>query len=259
MKQDEHMEEIFEKYVSARFDSVANKAYYDYICAEILNTIGPTMSSGLFLELMCGTGELMARYSTPPTVRKVGLDLTSRMLAHGSKHHAGAGQFVCGDARRLPFADATVQVIVIQGGLHHVARHLDEVLKEIGRVLAPNGKLVCIEPCNDNWIVAAIRWCVYQTFKIFDPAEERGLRRGELETGLSKAGLVMEQYRPVGYAAFALIGNTDVLPWCYHLRWQPAIRFLIWSDDVLARVPVVRRLGWLCLFRARKNQPTSSV
>jgi ubiquinone/menaquinone biosynthesis C-methylase UbiE len=253
MRQADHMEAIFAQYVAARFDSVANKAYYDFWCARILGQIPRTTNGGVFLELMCGTGELLARLNAGPEVRKVGIDLTLRLLAYGAARHQRFGQFVCGDARRLPIGDESIHVIVIQGGLHHVVNDLEDVFSEIGRVLVPGGILVCAEPCNDNPCVRLVRHLVYRTFKIFDPTTERGLRRNELITSLAKAGLTMERLEPFGYIGFALIANTDVLPWFRRLRWKPAIQMLLWADDVLSRTPVVRGLGWLCIFRARKQ------
>jgi ubiquinone/menaquinone biosynthesis C-methylase UbiE len=252
MRQADHMEAIFAQYVAARFDSVANKAYYDFWCARILGQI-PRTANGVFVELMCGTGELLARLDAGLKVRKVGIDLTLRLLAYGAVRHQCFGQFVCGDARRLPLGDESIHVILIQGGLHHVANDLEDVFSEIGRVLVPGGILVCAEPCNDNPCVRFVRQLLYRTFKIFDPTTERGLHKNELGTALAKVGLTMQRFEPFGYIGFALIANTDVLPWFRRLCWKPAIRMLIWADDVLSRTPGVRDLGWLCIFRARKQ------
>ena len=235
---------------------MANKMYYEFWCREVLAEIRPKQESGVFLELMCGTGELMARYQTVPEVRKFGIDLTMRLLAYGMAHHGDIGQFVCADARRLPLADHSVDVIAIQGGLHHVANDLDTVISEIGRVLVPGGVLVCTEPCNDNPLVRGMRRIAYKLFKIFDPSTERGLYRQELRNAMANANLSLEVFRPFGYLGFALIANTDVLGVFHNLRWWLAIRFLIWTDETLARLPAVRHLAWLCIFRARKLGPT---
>lgn len=246
------MEAIFEKYVSARFDSVANRAYLDFWCEKVLDQVPHELQSGVFLELLCGTGELLARLEMRPGLSKLGIDLTLRMLVYGATRHDDVGHFVCADARQLPLADNSVNVIAIQGGLHHVANYLEIAISEIARVLAPGGVLVCTEPCNDNVLIRLIRGLVYKTFKIFDPTSERGLRQTELRQALVNSGMSMEDFQPFGYIGFALIGNTDVLGLLRKLRWRPVINFLIWSDDVLARLPAVRRLAWLCIFRARK-------
>ncbi len=256
MNQAEHMEQIFDRYVAARFDSVANKAYYDFWCDRVLSQVRPEARSGVFLELMCGTGELITRFDAPPGVRKLGIDLTHRMLSYGASRHGVVGQFVCGDARRLPLADASIRTIVIQGGLHHVAHDLLTVIAEIGRVLTPGGILVCTEPCDDHWAVRSIRRIVYRCFKIFDAESESGLRRSELSAAFQAAGLTLEEFQPFGYVGYALIGNTDVLGLCRNLQWPPAVRFLVWLDAVLQRLPVLSRLAWLCILRARKTDPT---
>lgn len=53
------------------------------------------------------------------------------------------------DCRRLPLDDASVDIAIVQGGLHHLPRlpeDLDESLGEVRRVLKPTGKFYVIEP-----------------------------------------------------------------------------------------------------------------
>jgi hypothetical protein len=72
MNQAEHMEEIFDRYVAARFDSAASRAYYEFWCDRVLSLARSEAHSGVFLELICGTGELLARFDAKPALRKLG-------------------------------------------------------------------------------------------------------------------------------------------------------------------------------------------
>ena len=61
-----------------------------------------------------------------------------------------------GDCHQLPFADASRDVVIIQGGLHHLPTlpdDLDRRLAEIHRVLRKDGQLVIVEP----WLTTFLR------------------------------------------------------------------------------------------------------
>lgn len=99
------------------------------------------------LDLACGTGDLslllQRRVSTPVT----GADFTWEMLPIAArktaKRHAAA-RYVCADALRLPFADATFDAVTIAFGI----RNLDDPvagLREMARVVRPGGRVVVLE------------------------------------------------------------------------------------------------------------------
>ena len=54
------------------------------------------------------------------------------------------------DARKLPFADASLRAIVMTDVLHHIP-DAEAFFKEADRVLAPEGRIVLIEPWNTTW------------------------------------------------------------------------------------------------------------
>jgi malonyl-CoA O-methyltransferase len=85
------------------------------------------------------TGELKRRYKRATVVA---LDLAPGMLREARRHFGLFRRFerVCGDTRRLPFADASVDVAVSNLMLQW-CDHLDEPLAEIRRVLRPDGFL----------------------------------------------------------------------------------------------------------------------
>jgi ubiquinone/menaquinone biosynthesis C-methylase UbiE len=53
------------------------------------------------------------------------------------------------DCRELPFEDHSCDVLIVQGGLHHLETlpgDLDLAVSEAARVLRPEGKFVAVEP-----------------------------------------------------------------------------------------------------------------
>jgi ubiquinone/menaquinone biosynthesis C-methylase UbiE len=57
--------------------------------------------------------------------------------------------FVVGDAAALPFDDESFDTVSMANSLHHM-EHLDDVLKDMLRVLRPGGKLVVFEMYRDG-------------------------------------------------------------------------------------------------------------
>ncbi|GAB3194461.1 demethylmenaquinone methyltransferase [Geodermatophilus arenarius] len=80
-------------------------------------------------------------------VRAVACDFSQGMLL------AGAGRpvpKVAGDAMALPFADASVDGLVVSFGLRNVADP-DVALREFARVVRPGGRLVICEFSSPTW------------------------------------------------------------------------------------------------------------
>jgi len=98
-----------------------------------------TLAPDVVLDVGCGTGHasraLAARY---PSARIVALDLAEGMLRQARRH--GSGLLVCGDAMRLPLADASVDLVFSSLTLQWCT-DLDGVFAEFRRVLRPHGLL----------------------------------------------------------------------------------------------------------------------
>ncbi len=92
------------------------------------------------LDLGCGTGIATAELAAAGA-RTVGADLSMGMLAIARRlRRLPVAQ---ADARRLPFREASLSVVVAWYSLQHVPRHeLSEVLRETRRVLVTGGSLV---------------------------------------------------------------------------------------------------------------------
>jgi len=91
-----------------------------------------------------GTDSLIAAQMVGPEGSVVGIDMTPEMLdkARASAAAMGAGnvEFVQGEVERLPFADASFDV-VISNGVIDLVPDKDAVFGELYRVLAPGGRL----------------------------------------------------------------------------------------------------------------------
>ena len=245
-----------ERYSRARRESPLNMLYYDNWVAGMLSEVPPG-NRGPLLELMCGEAEVCRRL--PPWVASaMALDLNFEMVERAADDLAAAGEHrvtvVCGTASRLPVASGSIGIVVVQGGLHHARPLLPQILAEISRVLEPDGVLVGSEPANDAWLTRRVRRFQYarSTMQGHDEDED-GFTRDELHRALTSAGLRLDGYRQSGFIAYPLMGNTDLMPILARSRSQWLGRSLMAVDQLLARVPVVRGMGWMSIFTASKR------
>lgn len=103
------------------------------------------------VELCCGRGSGLRALHELGFRALEGLDLSPTLAAR----HSGPGRVIVGDCRELPFADASKDVIVVQGGLHHLLelpRDLERTLTEARRVLRDGGLFVAVEPWNTPFL-----------------------------------------------------------------------------------------------------------
>ena len=94
------------------------------------------------LDLVCGTGELLARFlEQAPKARCAGLDLSEGMLSVARKKLGDRAELVRGNAERLPFGDGVFDVVLCSDSFHHYPDPR-AVLAEVSRVLSPGGVLL---------------------------------------------------------------------------------------------------------------------
>jgi arsenite methyltransferase len=115
-----------------------------------------------------GTDSLIAAQMVGPQGRVTGIDMTSQMLAKAraaaAELRAANVEFVEAEAERLPFADASFDVVVSNGVIDLIPDK-DAVFSELHRVLAPGGRIQIADVTIQN------------------PVSEEGRRNIDLWTG----------------------------------------------------------------------------
>lgn len=97
------------------------------------------------VELFCGRGNGLRALERMGFLHLEGIDLSPRLIAQ----YQGSATLQVGDCRALPYESASKDVLIVQGGLHHLPglpADLDRTLAEARRVLKPGGKFVVVEP-----------------------------------------------------------------------------------------------------------------
>ncbi len=140
------------------FDSVASR--YDLMNdlmsvgihrlwkAALMDWLGPRPDMSL-LDVGGGTGDIARRFRRRGGGHVWVCDINTEMLATGrdraiDRGHLEGITWVCGDAERLPIADASVDAYTIAFCIRNVTR-IDHALAEARRVLKPGGRFLCLE------------------------------------------------------------------------------------------------------------------
>jgi ubiquinone/menaquinone biosynthesis methyltransferase len=154
------------RYVRRLFATIADR--YDFITGFLsygqdrrwkrrLLTLAQLRPSDRLLDLACGTGDIVFE-AAPRVQRAVGLDVTLRMLQLAKARMAPLKgrptdvvgppftgcQLVTGDMLALPFPDRSFTVMTVGYGLRNVP-DLEQSLREIRRVLEPNGRVLSLD------------------------------------------------------------------------------------------------------------------
>ena len=103
-------------------------------------------------ELFCGRGNGLIALEQLGFTDIQGVDLSDTLL----EQYSGNATCYVADCRELPFDDNSKDVLIVQGGVHHLPSLPDDlhsVMSEASRVLATDGRLVLVEP----WLTPFLR------------------------------------------------------------------------------------------------------
>ena len=176
------------------------------------------------LDLGCGRGErsldLLGRGAHVD-----GIDISpvytaqAEAAAREAGHDPSQFTFVAADAHALPYADATFDLAVGDGILHHL--DLNVALGELHRVLKPGGRALFREPLLDNPMLKA--------FRVLTPKarteDELPLSAGALDQ-IASSGLwhVESAYCGLLSAPLAVLTSFVLRPWPNNMLLRAADR-----------------------------------
>jgi demethylmenaquinone methyltransferase/2-methoxy-6-polyprenyl-1,4-benzoquinol methylase len=115
---------------------------------KVINIVTETHPKSV-LDIATGTGDLAIQLTETKATKIVGLDISSGMLEIGNQKIKKKGlqnkiEMVLGDSENLPFENDTFDAITVAFGIRNFET-LEKGLKEILRVLKPNGIFVILE------------------------------------------------------------------------------------------------------------------
>ncbi|MEP6598402.1 MAG: class I SAM-dependent methyltransferase [Actinomycetota bacterium] len=123
---------------SEMLDEAGRRQKAGKISAVLSDFLGDSAFDGLtVLDIGCSTG-FIADELRRAGATVVGVDIDVPGLSRAAKRFGGAVHFTCADGEALPLPSKSVDVVVFNHIYEHVV-DADAVMKEIGRVLRPEG------------------------------------------------------------------------------------------------------------------------
>jgi ubiquinone/menaquinone biosynthesis C-methylase UbiE len=121
-----------------------------------LNRLGAAKwpRQGEIVELFCGRGSGLIALQRLGFTRIEGVDLSPRLIAQ----FKGSARCTIADCRKLPFAERSKDVLIVQGGLHHLLvlpGDLEQTFSEMQRVLRKDGRVLFVEPWRTPFLTFA--------------------------------------------------------------------------------------------------------
>jgi SAM-dependent methyltransferase len=182
--------------------------------AKILSSRGLSIRNRNVLDFGAGVGTSVPYFQKHlPDCRVTCLDVSRKSLSLGESHYADKAQFVHFDGVHIPFPDDHFDLVFTACVLHHIP-HTEHpsILKELRRVLRPDGTLVVFEHNPYNPLtVHAVNTCPFDENAVL-------LRPHQLLRDVKQAGF---QGTKVSYRIFfprALAALRGLEPW---LEWLP--------------------------------------
>ncbi len=218
---------------------------YNFIDETKIRLLRPLLpSSGSAIEIGAGSGRLLIRAGLERPLRLVALDYAvyaMRAVRENARRAGRHADLALGDARALPFRDASFD-LVLSGGLLEHFRDPASVLEEMARILRPGGLFYAdIVPRK----VSLYRWAERDRMQ-----RSEHMAEGIYESDLTK-GAWTRLLRDAGLADVRVISAgvypPYTLPRYEQLTWKYA-RFVRSLDGTA----VADVLGWFYMATARK-------
>jgi SAM-dependent methyltransferase len=104
----------------------------------------PLPSKGSFLDVSCGTGELV-RLANSDGLNAVGIDFSSVVTHRAARAGSGEAAYLTAAGESLPLADQSFDIVTNIGSLEHFLNP-EEGIREMSRVMKKDGIAVVLVP-----------------------------------------------------------------------------------------------------------------
>lgn len=181
----------------------------DASALAVLVDLAEPQPSDRVLDIATGAGHTALAFA--PRVRAVvAYDLTEPMLAETAKNAAARGLANVvvrqGSAERLPFPDASFDIVSVRLASHHFADNATAV-REMGRVVQPGGRVVVVD--NYGPEEETLDAQLDRIERLRDPSHVRSYRLSVWRKLLADAGLTLRHEKTDHYSESVRGMNFD--------------------------------------------------
>jgi ubiquinone/menaquinone biosynthesis C-methylase UbiE len=222
-----------------------NRKYYQATGPSrqyVSDWIDTNAPGSVFLDYACGNGVFALQAARAGAALSIGIDISSVSVANARQAAQQQGlerntKFVQADCENTMLPTASVDLVICSGMLHHL--DLSFAFPELRRILAPGGRILCVEALDYNPLIKLYRMLTpemrteWETAHILDLSDVRFARRF-FDVGEIKYWHILSIVAPK-------LSNS-LLP------------FLTKTDELLTRVPLLRLMAWIFTFELIKSR-----
>lgn len=237
MRQDKRKEvEFFDNLGEAQEYNVFTDEANQKIIDTLLLLLKPSKDKPL-IDLGCGSG-IFTQMLSERGFECIGVDLSHSLLRRGKQHQPQL-DFIQADVEALPFADNSLDTIVLSCLIHHLPDP-SRCIQELHRVLKPQGRFVAFDPNRLNPFMYLYRDRSSPFYSSIGVTEnERPVLANQLRTFFSQAGLSYHSTYIDGLSYRYVASSTakGILPiynwldkYCFKPFWMKPFRAFVFSS-----------------------------
>jgi len=137
------------------------------------------------LDIGCGTGRVLSLITDKFNVKVSGIDLSEGMIEKAKDLLGESADLKVGDSENLLWDDDTFDVITCNASFHHYPNPI-AVLKEMKRVLKPDGRVIIADP----WMPNPIKFLINLLLRLINTGDVKMYSEDEMTKMLENCGFV---------------------------------------------------------------------
>lgn len=193
------------------------------------------------LDYGCGNGEESLFVAREGASKVVGIDVSDTAIENCRKRALSIGldratDFRVNDGERLAFEDNYFDLAMEYGVLHHV--DLDAAMRQLARVLKPQGQMICIETLGHNPII-----------RLYRNMTPHLRTKWEVEHIIEKKDFEkMANYFGSIHVCFFHLTTLAAVPFRNLSGFKAALTILEALDSILLKLPLLKWQAWMAVF-----------
>lgn len=210
-KQRKHFDNIANRYYTAR-QNKNHLRYKKLIWNKSFKDFKWNKKESLVLEPMCGYSEgkeILSKNLNSKIIYE-GFDYSQPLIDEVKNKNPQLNVYKLDVTQFKP--TKKYDIIIVIGGLHHVYRYTDTVLKTFYDSLKDNGYFIALEPTQNNKVFKLLRDKIYSHNDLFDSETEKAYDLNILNNHFKSNGFEIVKQMYPGLLGYVLYYNPDAFP-----------------------------------------------
>ncbi len=178
--------------MSSDYSNILGKYTEPMHCALIKELGGKNVNT--LLDVGCGNGTFLSMVLNKFDVAVSGIDISLKMIEKSKELLDDKADLKVGDSEHLPWNNESFDIVTCNASFHHYPSP-ELVLKEIKRVLKPDGILMIADPFTPNNL---LRFILNLVIKFSKSGDVRIYSQKEMQELLEKCGFTLIKWETNG-------------------------------------------------------------